>query len=115
MENIILNHSDIKLIDGDYTKSSSFEDLILEFEGCTKMENEFIVIESNGSNIVITYDIQIEGHYHIDRGDYFTPDYVSVDVDSVDVEIQSVEIDESEIKLTKEMESIFETIVKKLI
>jgi hypothetical protein len=116
MTTMILNPADVKLIHGDYTKSSDFENLIIEFDGCTKMDAEFIEVEStNGSKIVITYDIQIEGHSYTERGDYFTPDYTSVEIDSVDVDIQSVEIDENEIELTKELESIFEKIVKKLI
>ena len=109
------NITDFKIIDGDYTKSSDFENLIFESEGCTKMENEFVVLESKGNNIVVTYDIQIEGSYSIDRGDYLTPDFVSIDVDSVDIEIQAIEIDENEIELTKEVETFYKTIIKKLI
>jgi len=109
------NYSDIKIVDGDYTNSSSFERLILDYDGCTKMVNEFIEIETNGSKIVIFYDIRIEGHSTIEKGDELTPDFIYVDVDSVDIDIQSIEINDSVTELTSELKSKFEKIVKELI
>ena len=110
------NHSDIKIIDGDYTKSSSFEGLILDYGGFTKMVNEFIEIETNGSKTVIFYDIQIEGHRIIEKSDDgITPDFISADIDSVEIDIQSVEINDSVVELTSELKSKFEKIVKTLI
>ena len=112
---ILLDPSNVKLIHGEYTKSKYFEDLIIESEGCARMDSEFIEIESNGSTIVITYDIQIAGTYTDRSGNYLSPDITDVKVNEVCIDIKSVEIDENEVVLTSELITIFVKIVKNLI
>jgi len=112
---ITFNPSKSKLVSGDYIKSSEFEDLICDGEGNSSETDQFVELECDGFNIVVTYDLYIDGSISYDRGDYWTPDYTEVTVNTVDVTIKSIEIDEYEVELTKEMAKLFENIVKQLI
>ena len=112
---ITFNPSKSKLVSGDYIKSSEFEDLICDGEGNCSETDQFVELECDGFNIVVTYDLYIDGSISYDRGDYWTPDYTEVTVNTVDVTIKSIEIDEYEVELTKEMAKLFENIVKQLI
>jgi len=77
--------------------------------------DKFLELECDGFNIMVTYDLYIDGSISYSRGDYWTPDYTEVNVDTIDVTIKSIEIDEYEVELTKEMAKLFENIVKQLI
>lgn len=112
---ITFNPSKSKLVSGDYIKSSEFEDRIFDGEGSSSETDQFVSLQCDGFNIVVTYDLYIDGSISYSRGDYWTPDYTEVDVNNVDVTIKSIEIDEYEVQLTKEMALLFETIVKQLI
>lgn len=112
---ITFNPSKSKIISGDYIKSSEFENIIFDGEGDSSETDQFVELECDGFNIVVIYDLYVDGTISYSRGDYWTPDYTEVDVDTIDVTIKSIEIDEYEVELTKEMATIFETIVKQLI
>jgi len=112
---ITFNPSKAKLITGDYLPSSQFEDRIFDGEGSSSETDQFVSLQCDGFNIVVTYDLYIDGSISYSRGDYWTPDYTEVNVDTIDVTINSIEIDEYEVELTKEMSKIFENIVKQLI
>jgi hypothetical protein len=112
---VTFNPSKSKLISGDYLPSSEFEDRIFDGEGCSSETDQFIELNCDGFNIVVTYDLYIDGSISYSRGDYWTPDYTEVSVGTFDVTIKSIEIDEYEVELTKEMSLIFENIVKQLI
>lgn len=108
---ISFNPSKSKLITGDYLPSSDFENRIFDGEGSSSETDQFIELNCDGFNIVVTYDLYIDGVILYSRGD----DYTDVDVCTFDVTIKSIEIDEYEVELTKEMSKIFENIVKQLI
>ena len=112
---ITFNPSKSKLVSGDYVRSSEFEDLIFDGEGSSSENDQFVELECDGFNIMVTYDLYIDGSISYSRGDYWTPEYTEVNVDTIDVTIKSIEIDEYEVQLTKEMALLFETIVKQLI
>jgi len=112
---ITFNPSKAKLDWGEYLPSSQFEDRIFDGEGSSSETDQFVSLQCDGFNIVVTYDLYIDGSISYSRGDYWTPDYTEVDVNNVDVTIKSIEIDEYEVQLTKEMALLFETIVKQLI
>ena len=112
---ITFNPSKAKLITGDYLPSSQFEDRIFDGEGSSSETDQFVSLQCDGFNIVVTYDLYIDGSISYSRGDYWTPDYTEVNVDTIDVTIKSIEIDEYEVEMTKEMSKLFENIVKQLI
>ena len=112
---ITFNPSKSKLISGDYLPSSEFENRIFDGEGSSSETDQFIELSCDGFNIVVTYDLFIDGSISYSRGDYWTPGYNEVSVGNFDVTINSIEIDEYEVELTKEISQIFEKIVKRLI
>jgi hypothetical protein len=112
---VTFNPSKSKLICGDYTPSSEFENLIYDGEGSSTETEQLVELNCDGFNIVVIYDLYIDGSISYSKGDYWTPDYTEVNVNDVDITIKSVEIDEYEVELTKEMSKIFENIVKQLI
>ena len=112
---ITLNPSKSRLITGDYLPSSEFENRVFDGEGSSSETDQFIELNCDGFNILVIYDLYIDGSISYSRGDYWTPNCTEVDVTTVDVAIKSIEIDEYDVELTKEISEIFENIVKQLI
>lgn len=112
---IQFNLSHAKIVDGDYQKSNTFEDSIFDGEGYSSYRNEFIILECDGFEIAIYYNLDLIGNIIHTRGDYWTPSYTEVEIDTIDVTIDTVTVDEYEVELTSELIEAFEKIVKKLI
>jgi len=115
MTTATINTETIKLIDGDYIPSSEFENEIVENEGSFYDPDQFMTFEQNGLEVVVGYEICVDGYTIYDAGDYFTPPYASVEVGSVDITIKSIEINEFEVELTPELEKAFEIVIDKLV
>lgn len=110
MNDLILNPSYMTLIDGDYTKSSEFNDIIIEFDGYITLKNQYMTFTQNQLNIEIIFDISICGDINRNDGDY--SDYLYVSNINSYINITTVLIDTYELDLSKELLIIFENIVK---
>jgi hypothetical protein len=108
-----LDLNNLKLTDGDYTKAEDWEELICENEGSFSKDEEYMIFDSNGIEIVINYELSVSGRVDYDPGDYYTPPYSDFDITYEDIFISSVTIDGYELELSKETKSLFEKEVKK--
>lgn len=113
MNTFTIDPSNIKLVCGDYTPSNSFAELIID-DGNYNIDDQLITISSDGININIRYDVEIEGSIIYEKGDYYTPYFIDTVIDS-NIVIHSVEVDEFEVNLTNELRSFFSKVVKQLI
>ena len=89
------------MTDGDYTKAEDWEELICENEGSFSKDEEYMIFDSNGIEIVINYEISVSGRVDYDPGDYYTPPYSDFDITYEDIFISSVTIDGYELELSK--------------
>lgn len=92
MENL-LKVNNFKLIGGEYTKSSIFEDLICENDGSFSKE-DYMVFDGDGLNISVFYNIFVCGKIDEIDGDYLTPGYKDVINVQKDIEITDLIINE---------------------
>jgi hypothetical protein len=115
MTTATINTETIKLIDGDYIPSSEFENEIAEHEGSFYETDQFMTFNQNGLEVVVTYEICVDGYTIYDAGDYFTPPCSSVEVGSVDITIERIEIEGFEVELTAELVKAFEVAIDKLV
>jgi hypothetical protein len=108
----MINLNKLKLKDSDFIKSSDWEDLIIENDG-VRGENQFMIFESDGSEVIVNFDLCVSGRIYRDSGDYLNPPYTDVEITDIDVDITSLTVDEYEVKLTKEFEANLELEIKK--
>ena len=108
-----LDLSNLKVIDSCYSKRSDWEELICENEGSFSKDEEYMIFDSNGIEIVVNYELSVSGRVDYDPGDYYTPPYSDFDITYEDIFISSVTIDGYELELSKETKSLFEKEVKK--
>lgn len=108
----MINLDKLKLKDSDFIKSSDWEDLIIENDG-VRGENQFMIFESDGSEVIVNFDLCVSGRIYRDSGDYLNPPYTDVEITDIDVDITSLTVDEYEVKLTKEFEANLELEIKK--
>ena len=108
----MINLNNLKLKDSDFTKSDDWDDLILE-NGGIREENQFMIFESDGSEVIVSFDLCVSGKIYRDSGDYLNPPYTDVEITDIDIDIVSVTINEYEVELTKESEVDLEQEIKK--
>lgn len=112
---IQFNPSKSTITNKDFTPYSDFENLIEEGEGFATLKDECMILDCEGFEVSINYNVDITGHVYFEKGDWWTPSSVEVEVDTVDVTITSITVDEYDVDLTPELVSVFEKVVKKLI
>lgn len=111
MDFLNFNLNTSELIDGDFLKSSYFEDQIVEQEGSFTEKNQFISLTCGVFEICVFYNLEVCGDYEEDCGDYWTPPSCTVDVKSVDVLITEITIDEYEVELTPQIIKVFTKVI----
>ena len=112
---IQFNLSKSTVINKDFATYSDFENLIEEGEGFATLQDEFMILNCEGFEVVVNYRVDITGHTYFDKGDYFTPSFTEVEIDTIKITITSITVDEYEVDLTQELISVFKKIVKNII
>lgn len=98
-----LNLNNLKLQDGDFVKSSDWTEKIYENGGFTN-NDQFMVFNCDGIEVVVDFELTVAGRVDYDPGDYWTPPYTDVDVTDIEILVKSLAVDEWEVELTKEIE-----------
>jgi hypothetical protein len=101
------------LIDFECKRSDEWEELICENEGNFIRENEFMVFEVDGFDLVITYDLSVSGRVEYNRGDYWTSSYSDCEINYENIDVTEVTLDNYNIELTKELKKLFSEVIKK--
>jgi len=92
-----LDLSNIKIVDGDYTKTEDWEELICENEGRFSREGEFMAFEVDGLDLVISYELEVSGITEYDPGDYYTPPYSDFQITDETIYVTDVTLNDYDI------------------
>lgn len=110
-----LDTKNLKLVDYDCTKSDSWGELICENEGSFNKEDEYLVFDMNGLELIVSYDLSVSGKIDYYPGDYYTPSFTDVEITDEDITITQVTLDDYEIEITKDLNLLFLGIIKKYV
>jgi hypothetical protein len=105
------NLNSAKITDGEFLKSSDFEDQIAEESGSFTLKDEVINFDCQGLDICIIYDLDVSGDYEEDNGDYWTPPSCDVYLRDVEVTITQMTIDEYDVELTPQLKQVFSKLI----
>lgn len=108
-----VNFNDIKLVDGQFTKSSMWEELVFENEGSFSQDEQSMIFECGDNEVAINFNYCVDAHIDEDRGDYYTPSSTEAVIDDVDVTIESVYINDVETNVDSETFAFFTRLVKR--
>ena len=107
-----LDFNNLHLIDGDYTKTDDWYEMICE-NGCFSTDTQYMKFSSNGIDVVVDYDIFVVGKVSYDPGDYWTPSYTDVDIAEVEIKVTALHVDDWKVELTEELIKFLEVEIKK--
>lgn len=96
----------LKFVDGDMITNKDFSELLIENEGSFSKDDQVIsFVTPEGMELVVNYDINIDGLITEEKGDYWTPGSSDVSINEVEVNITSFYEDGvgQEIELTDNM------------
>ncbi len=104
-------------LDGDFYKYSDFGDVIYDNEGSffgdkfacfTEDHNEY-------SEVFVEFEQEIRGYFDEFPGDYWTEGSSTTVVTCNEIHIYKVKIDFVEVEITKELESVLKSLIRKQI
>jgi len=107
-----IDFNEMKFIDGDYTKSSSWDSLIME-NGSFSRDCQFMTFDCFGFRVEIEFDMIVSGRHEWDPGDYLNPPTSYCDIDDVDIDVTSLYVDEYEVDITHEIIDILKKVIDK--
>ena len=104
-------------VDGDFTKSSDFGDVIYEKEGssCDEKFACFTEAHNEDTEVFVEFEQEIRGYFDECPGDYWTEGSSSTVVTCDEIHIYKVKIDFVEVEITKELESVLKSLIRKQI
>lgn len=111
IQDIIINESNVEIIDGDYIKSSDFIDIYNEDDVCNST-NEFIVFKSGENTLEIDYELDVDFSIDESTGDYYTPATRDIDVSDFNITIKSFKFNDMSVTLSKELDVFLQNLIK---
>lgn len=104
-------------VDGDFTKSSDFGDVIYDNEGssCDEKFACFTEAHNEDTEVFVEFEQEIRGYFDECPGDYWTEGSSSTVVTCDEIHIYKVKIDFVEVEITKELESVLKSLIRKQI
>jgi hypothetical protein len=109
MDFITFNPKFTNLVDGDFIKNNEIYDKVCE-DGSFSIE-QYMSFKCENFDIVVNYEITVDGKTFYDKGDYWTPPSYDVDINSIDITIVNVFIDDYEVELNSDLKKVFENLI----
>lgn len=103
------------IVDGDYTPSRHFEDLVIEYEGNFQSEDECVFLLCEGIEVQVTYCLSISGHNQYDPGEWDQAPYNHTEIDDVEIVIVSISVEDDVMYPTKVLNEHFVKVIKHVI
>ena len=97
-----LNFSDIKLLDGQFTKSDTWGELVFENDGSFSQDEQSMIFQCGDNEVIVNFNYFVDAHIDEDNGDYYTPPATEAQIDGVDVTIDNIYINEVETNVDSE-------------
>jgi hypothetical protein len=104
-------------VDGDFTKYSDFGDVIYEKEGssCDEKFACFTEAHNDDTEVFVEFEQEISGYFDECPGDYWIEGSSSTKVTCDEIHIYKVKIDFVEVEITKELEDVLKSLIRKQI
>lgn len=109
----MINLDNLKFVDGDFLNSESLSDMLYENEGSFTKKYQTINFEDGGKEVIINFEVYVDGTIDEDNGDYWTPPSCEVEVTEKEVTIEEVFVDGELVKLDNEVLSKLEKLIEK--
>lgn len=106
------NIDNIKLLHGDFSKSESWDDMIMNGGSFVK-DNQYMTFDNNGSEVTVGFELSVIGTHTYDPGDYDTPPYSDCDISDVNILIDYLTIDDESIDTNKETNDVLVNLINK--
>jgi hypothetical protein len=104
-------------VEGDFSKSSDFGDVIYDNEGSFFGDKFACFTEAHNEDteVFVEFEQEIRGYFDDCPGDYWTEGSCSTVVTCDEIYIYKVKIDFVEVEITKELESVLKSLIRKQI
>lgn len=109
-----LDFDTFRLTGGDYTNSDFWIEKIIESGHCSSA-TEYMIFSDDRHDIVVDYELIVDGKILHYDGDYWTPSHTEVNFTDVIVNITDVHIDDCKVELTKDFNDALQIEIKKYI
>jgi hypothetical protein len=109
----MINLDNLKFVDGDFLTTESLAYMIYENEGSFTQTEQSMSFDDNDTEVVVNFEVYVEGTIEEDRGDYWTPASCDVEVTEKEVTINEVYVDGELVKLDNEVLSKLEKMIEK--
>ncbi len=106
------NTENMKLIHGDFVKSDSWVEIIME-DGSFSRDCQYMTFDYNGIEISVSFELSVSGNYSYDPGDYWTPPCDDCDITEIQIEVNSLTIDEEEVEINLETIEVLRKVINK--
>lgn len=104
------NTKSLKLKEKDVFED--WQDCIFENDGQFQKDDQYMMFDLNGTEVVVFFDLNVSGSISHDDGDYWTPSHTEIDIEDVDVNLTSIFIDDYEVQLNESVKSQFKSLIK---
>jgi hypothetical protein len=112
---MFISTENLKFVDGDFTKSTHWDDLILENEGSFSEKDVYIILTDNKNTVDVMFNLYLSAKITKSWGDYYTPSHTDIDIDDITIDINSVIINEEEVEITQEIRKSLSAKIKEII
>lgn len=109
----MINFDNLKFDEGYFLNLESLLEIIYENDGSTTQENQTMSFKQNDLDVIINYEVFVEGKIKEERGDYWTPSSCEIELENIDINISDVFIDDELVNLDNEDILKIEALLKK--
>jgi hypothetical protein len=83
----------LKFVDGNFISSDAFSDMVYDNEGSFTEKDQSMSFEYGDTEVVINYELYVDGTIEEESGDWWTPGSCEVFVTDTDITINEVFVD----------------------
>lgn len=112
MDTFTIDLNTSKLIGGEYMNSSEWTNLVVENKGSFKNQDEFMVFDISGMEVVVNFDIDVNASFEYESGDYYSAPSVDCEVNDFDVKITNLTINEYIVDLDDDLLTEIKKMIK---
>jgi len=105
----------ISILDGSYTHSFNWTNLLLENSGYFSELENYVILECDGKEVCVDFELEVYGKPKVYRGDQYEPDFISENIEDVIISLKEVQIDGEYVLITPDFKKVFTKIIEEVI
>jgi len=109
----MINLDNLKFVDGEFSNSESLSDSLYENKESFTQKYQTIIFEDNDKEVIVHFEVYVDGNIDEDPGDYWTPPSCDVEVTVTEVSINEVFVDGELVKLDNDVLLKLEKLIEK--